>query len=260
MPDPPFNYLPSRRTVISTVLALAATTSLIYYEDALLHLPAVVHAKIRYIKIFNAGGSEHTPKPQATVPVPPAAAAVPAKTVAPSVQVNKPVEHAPVVTSATVKPTAPPALQKQRVVQDKGTGPNLDIVQPDLPAAPAPSVPIAAMPAPAPVGPADHSIQVDTMPAVAQAIDQMDQHLIGGPGLVVAALIDSDGHVVQVVREQSGGDDIQDAAVMETMKQRIIQMNPPVPAGQKRWGEFRFNYATAAQPNQAGSPSPAPVP
>lgn len=260
MSNQPDTYLPSRRTLISALLALAATAGLVHYEDILLRLPAALHDDIRYIRILGASGSTPAPKPQAPAPRP-APAVLQPKAVAAKLQVNKTVEHAPATAPANeAKPTTPPALQESHTRADSGPGPDLNLEQPPLPVAPQPLVPIAAMPAPAPVGPADHSIQVQNMPAVAQALDQMDQHLVGGVGLVVTALVNSDGHVLQVVREQSGGDDVQDAAIMETLKQKVVKMSPPVPPGQQRWGEFRFDYAHATVSPSSAKPTSSIVP
>lgn len=233
----------TKRAVLSAAVAVAATIGLIHYEDLLARLPVVWHKQFRYIELLPSGGS--VPKPQ-----PAAAAQKVAKVVVKavpetSIKVNQPVERAPSRPIARADTSGATRLQQTRKA---GAGPDLALEQPAPPEpTPQPLLPIQAPPVAAPVrqetGPADNSLQVQNMPKLANALDQLDKTLFGAPGLVVAVLVDSSGTVLQAVREQSGGDDVQDAAAMAALKQRKLQLDPPLPPGQKRWEELRFDYS-----------------
>jgi hypothetical protein len=107
----------------------------------------------------------------------------------------------------------------------------MDLAQPDIPQTTA--TPIAAMPA---VPTVTNSAADAAAPSAAPA----DWPKVAG--LLLKLQLDSDGHVLQVVVAQSGGDPLRDAIAVMQVKKRQLRINPPLSPGQTLWVDYVLNY------------------
>jgi hypothetical protein len=233
---PPFS-----RAAISIVVAGMLTLTVAYFETSL--APAIKTEKAPLtLKILSIVGSAAPVTPPAA-PSPPPSVIKPTTTASAPLAVNAKVEHASThpdqVTAVETPSTPQPATDNATPVPDASTAatPLNSLAQPALPIQ-APPTDLPPVEASKP----ETTSADSTAPSTPDAMDMLSKMFPSKRGLILHILADSNGHAVQIIKEQSGGDPVRDTVIIEQVKRQVIQMNPPIPAGQQRWGDYLFDY------------------